>query len=56
MAAAALLGRRVMLGVDLGKRQTPATIVAVEQQDSERVWDPVHHCWRPGLRSGVVVR
>ena len=49
------IGGRVMLGVDLGKRQTPATIVAVEQQLDDRVWDAVRHCWRPGLGRDVLV-
>lgn len=44
-------GRRVMLGVDLGKRQTPTTIVAVERQKGDRVWDEVQRCWRAGLPS-----
>ena len=44
-----------MLGVDLGKRQTPATIVAVEQQLGDRVWDAVRRCWRPGLGRDVLV-
>ena len=46
---------RVMLGVDLGKRQTPATIVAVEQQLGDRVWDAVRRCWQPGLGRDVLV-
>ncbi len=45
----------MILGVDLGKRQTPTTIVAVEQQVGERVWDAVGHGWRRGGCAGELV-
>ena len=47
--------RRLVLGVDLGKMQTPATIVAVEVCDGEWVWDHVRHGWTPGLAGEVAV-
>ena len=41
--------RRVVLGVDLGKRQTPATIIAAQTKSTaEPVWDPVHLRWNQG--------
>lgn len=47
--------RRAVLGVDLGKRQTPATIVAAEVRDGEGEWDAVRHGWVPGLAGEVAV-
>ena len=48
-------GRRVMLGVDLGKRQTPTTIVVVERQNGDRVWDNLQRCWMSSVRSEAAV-
>ncbi len=48
-------GRRVLLGVDLGKRLTPTTIVAVEQQLGERVWDAARHAWLHGQWNHALV-
>ena len=47
--------RRVVLGVDLGKRQTPATIIAVETKIAAPFWDHVHLRWNqcPGQTSVV---
>ena len=47
--------RRVVLGVDLGKRQTPATIIAVETKIAEPFWDPVRLCWNQGPGQTAVV-
>ena len=40
--------RRVVLGVDLGKRQTPATIIALQSKSKAPVWDPVRLIWDQG--------
>ena len=48
--------RRVVLGVDLGKRQTPATIIAVETKIAAPFWDPVRLCWNQGPGQTSVVR
>ena len=48
--------RRVVLGVDLGKRQTPATIIAVETEIAAPFWDPVRLCWNQGPGQTSVVR
>ena len=48
--------RRTVLGVDLGKRQTPATIIAAQSMSTAaEVWDPVRLCWHqdPGLAAIV---
>ena len=47
---------RVMLGVDLGKRQTPATIIAVKSKSKAREWDPVRLTWNQGPGQTAVVR
>ncbi len=46
-------GDRVVLGVDLGKRQTPATIIALETTSTPPTWDPVRLGWThaPGISS-----
>ena len=41
----------VVLGVDLGKRLTPTTIVAVERRLGARVWDSARFCWKTGEAS-----
>ena len=49
--------RRVVLGVDLGKRQTPATIIAAQTKSTAApVWDPVHLRWNQGSGLNVIVR
>ena len=48
--------RRVVLGADLGKRQTPATIIAVETKIAAPFWDPVRLCWNQGPGQTSVVR
>ena len=50
---------RVLLGVDLGKRQTPTTIVVLQQhvepERSRKVWDPVHFRWKCGSLGNTMV-
>ncbi len=48
---------RVVLGVDLGKLQTPATIIAVETKSTATIWDPVRISWihGPGSKGRIAV-
>ncbi len=48
--------RRIVMGVDLGKRQTPATIIAVQTKVAKPFWDHVHLRWNQGPGQTSVVR